>query len=323
MASNITCSGVTEDLQKQLLIARGITSGLSLIACVLTLILMGCLCCLGYIKCIFSKEGLPSHRLVFYITISAIIRAMVTLLQTTAAKDEGHHKHWCMAVGFLNQYSAWIVLLFSLMATIRVLLFSLDKTYPKLEFCYILVPFIVPLTFSWIPFIHDTYGLAGAWCWIRKEDKHCTKYLAGLIEQYFLWYIPHFILEVINTVLVIIIFVLMRKVYKQKGKKDFKTWFLQVLPMLLFTIVYLSLNWLGTTNRIYRTIHPVENIHLWMFHAISSSSWGLVTGTSFTIYLVIVYYIARQHNKSNEKRIREAIEMYRGMTRMTTDAHTS
>ena len=325
MASNISCSGVTEDLQKQLLIACGIISGLSLIACVLTLILMECLCCFGYIKCIFSKKGLPSHRLVFYITISAIIRAMVTLLQTIAAKDEGQHKYWCMAVGFLNQYSAWVVLLFSLMATIHVLLFSLDKSYPKLEFCYFLAPFIVPLTFSWIPFIHDAYGLAGAWCWIRKEDKDCTEYLAGLIEQYILWYVPHFILVVINTVLIIIIFVLMQKVFKQKGKKEFKTcnWFLQVLPMLLFTIVYLSLNWLGTINHIYQTIYPVENIHVWMFHAVSSSSWGLVTGISFTIYLIILCYIARQHDKSNEKRIREAIEMYRGMTRMTTDTHTS
>ena len=314
MASNITCSGVTEDLQKQLLTACGITSGLSLIACVVTLILMECLCCLGDIKCIFSKKGLPSHRLVFYITISAIIRAMVTLLQTIAAKDEGHQRHWCMAVGFLNQYSAWIVLLFSLMATVHVLLFSLDKSYPKLEFCYFLAPFIVPLTFSWIPFIHDTYGLAGAWCWIRKEDKDCTEYLVGLIEQYILWYVPHFILEVINTVLVIIIFVIMRKVYKQKGKKKFNIWFLQVLPILLFTIIYLFLNWSGTINHIYQTIYPVENIHLWMFHAILSSSWGLVTGISFTIYLIILYYIARQHNKSNERRIQEAIEMYKWMT---------
>ena len=38
----------------------------------------------------------------------------------------------------------------------------------------------------WISFLHDAYGLAGAWCWIRQKDDNCDSLLAGKIEQYVL-----------------------------------------------------------------------------------------------------------------------------------------
>ena len=54
----------------------------------------------------------------------------------------------------------------------------------------------------WIPFLHDAYGLAGAWCWIRQKDDNCDSLLAGKIEQYVLGYGPVSFLCIVAMVIV-------------------------------------------------------------------------------------------------------------------------
>ena len=49
---------------------------------------------------------------------------------------------------------------------------------------------LVPLPIACVPFITHTYGLAGAWCWIKATDADCSKSEAGVIEQFTLWYGP-------------------------------------------------------------------------------------------------------------------------------------
>ncbi len=40
---------------------------------------------------------------------------------------------------------------------------------------------LFPLTYLWIPFLHDNYGLSGASCWMRALDDNCTN--VGLVDQ--------------------------------------------------------------------------------------------------------------------------------------------
>ena len=64
----------------------------------------------------------------------------------------------------------------------------------KYELCIILTAVIIPFVVSIIPICHihkvKTYGLAGAWCWIRSIDEECHEIKAGVIEQFTLWYAP-------------------------------------------------------------------------------------------------------------------------------------
>ena len=70
-----------------------------------------------------------------------------------------------------------------------------------------------------MPFIHDTYGLSGAWCWIRvyrHDDFHLHS--EGLIEQYVLWYGPFFLLLIVNAAVTIaIVVVLCHRSFKKKS----------------------------------------------------------------------------------------------------------
>ena len=50
-----------------------------------------------------------------------------------------------------------------------------------IECIYVLFILIFPLTYLWIPFLHDNYGLSGASCWMRALDDNCTN--VGLADQ--------------------------------------------------------------------------------------------------------------------------------------------
>ena len=61
----------------------------------------------------------------------------------------------------------------------------------------------VPLPIACVPFITHTYGLAGAWCWIKATDADCSKLEAGVTEQFTLWYGPLFVLSILEIIIVI------------------------------------------------------------------------------------------------------------------------
>ena len=82
-----------------------------------------------------------------------------------------------------------------------------------LEICYVFVPIVISLLFVWIPFLHDAYGLAGAWCWIRQKDDNCDSLLAGKIEQYVLGYGPVSFLCIVAMVIVAAVLVITRAQY--------------------------------------------------------------------------------------------------------------
>ena len=58
---------------------------------------------------------------------------------------------------------------------------SISQKSKTLELFYIVAVCIVPVTYLWFPFIHDNYGLAGAFCWMRALDENCTN--VGLEDQ--------------------------------------------------------------------------------------------------------------------------------------------
>ena len=73
-----------------------------------------------------------------------------------------------------------------------------------------------------VPFIHNSYGVAGAWCWIRdwKDDCATQKYIEGIIEQFVLMYIPLFASMTVTVVAVfIIIIVLVRQAYAHTNQE--------------------------------------------------------------------------------------------------------
>ena len=151
-----------------------------------------------------------SERLVLYLLLSGFFFASVLTLQITGdAFDFSQHHSLCQGMGFILQYAIWILVLLTTFIVFHLAsLVFFYKTFNKSEPFLVLFAVIFPLLFSWVPFIHDTYGLSGAWCWIRVyRHTDCHFYSEGLIEQYALWYGPFFLLLIVNAAITIAIVV--------------------------------------------------------------------------------------------------------------------
>ena len=141
-----------------------------------------------------------SERLVLYLLLSGLFLASVLALQnlqiTWVAFDFSQHHSLCQSMGFILQYSFWILLLLTTFIVLHLAsLVFFYKTFNNSEPFLVLFSVIFPLFFSWVPFIHDTYGLSGAWCWIRVyHHDDCHLHSEGLIEQYAMWYAWAFLL---------------------------------------------------------------------------------------------------------------------------------
>ena len=59
----------------------------------------------------------------------------------------------------------------------------------KLEIAFYVSVLVLPLLFDWVPFITNSYGPFGPWCWIQVES-NCSKHEAAHWEEIGLWIAP-------------------------------------------------------------------------------------------------------------------------------------
>ena len=147
----------------------------------------------------------------------------------------------------------------------------------------------------WIPFLHDAYGLAGAWCWRRQKDDNCDSLLASKIEQYVLGYGPVSFLCVVAMVIVVAMLVILckRLYFQETPDQVYKTMLRENAPLMIYPVLFHIVKLLGPAHRLYQittTIH--NNTILWIIHAAiapvntSLSLWNLtVRQRSYIEYL--------------------------------------
>ena len=159
-----------------------------------------------------------------------------------------------------------------------------------------------PLLFSWIPFIHNSYGVAGAWCWIRdwKDDCATQKYLEGIVEQFVLWYGPLFISLTLSVVAVFIILVvlawrsythrtqehkfLVENHERNQNKKAIK----ELLPLLAYPVIYYLLALFPIINRVYSAISSNASFELALTQSITEPFWGFFSSWALIIHIFVM-----------------------------------
>ena len=292
------CEGVSDTFRQTLLIIRGTTAGLACLTCFIALLLMAFFQI--HVFCNTRKSTMCTQRLIIYLTCSALFHSICLSLQPMSYNYKNEEAEnsvllnvSCMATGFLVQYSSWVELLFTLVVTVHLVLLSFKKDYKWKELGYILFPIILPLVFSWIPFLHKNYGMYGAWCWIQKDDLKCNIFLEGMIEQFALWHGGHFIFLSISLLLLAIFFYRIRRLHQESVHKAILK---QIIPLVIFSIMFQALSWFGLVNDIYRAVTQKEQKQLWYFHAVASPTWDLVAGIAATVYGAVLFKMTNEHN---------------------------
>ena len=211
----------------------------------------------------------------------------------------------CDIVGFLLTIAVNSKFFVTFWLTFHLFAFAVfSKDLCRLEPLYILSSFGIPLLFSWIPFVNNLYGIAGAWCWIKNWKGDCAKekILLGTIEQYLFLYAPGLLSLFLDLLMVIItVSVLMYRSYcrsskaqeecdpllqrqVEKQKKAFK----EILPLILYPIIFIILFLPSAIQRIYGAIVPETEFFLFVLHASTGPSWGLFVGIAVAIHICLL-----------------------------------
>ena len=303
MSSNTTdCFNDTND-RNHLLVAMASSGGVSFIMCVIAISVVMFLKLYKYFV----------YRLALYQVSACLIFSVsesLVMMNYNYNGTEPFHVRACLATAFLMQYTMWMKLLFTLCLMFHLFCLAVCfKNFEKLECLYILLPLLLPIIPSCIPFIYHFYGIAGAWCWIQAWHNDCPseRYKNGIIEQFTLWYGPLFfslvlcLIAVTTIVLVLVGRACLRQqneaeplIAENRNKKALK----ELLPLLVYPIIFFILAVFPLVNRVYGAIplpHGNNSYYkLFMAHSVTQASWGFFSASALLIHVLYIR-LQRRH----------------------------
>ena len=286
------------------------------------------------------------HRLAIYQVLAALFFGIVCILEMIFINYDSNRKLYnplCKAAGFLLEYAVWVKLLIMSCLTFHLLCFAVCyANLKRLEYVYLLISVLLPLLFSWIPFIHGVYGPAGAWCWIQNWKGDCAneKLPDGEIEEYALLYGPAFICLTLAAIAVLVIMmVLSWRAYchqlrtrstdsipllafkeVQKRKKALR----EILPLVSYPVLFIIFFLPSFVNRIKGAILKEASLSSFMWSAATTPCLSLFAALALIVHIVILkcrkhvfkHFFSRSSSQAGQ-------EIQTPYTVVKTDAFTS
>ena len=280
---------------------------LTVLECTASLsIIMGIVAILLLLYLRFHK--LFTYRLAMYQVLSAVMFSFTFCFAFSSMFYSGNRPPYviiCKIQAFFAEYFIWMKLLFTISLTFHLFcLVVFMKNLTRLELPYVLLSTLFPLLISWIPFIHNNYGVAGAWCWIRdwKDDCATQHYLEGIIEQFTLWYGPLFVFMTVSVIaIVVIIIVMVWRVCREQQpasqpllqnndiiRRMHKEMLKELLSLLVYPTIYYCIYLFPLANRINNALTTVPSFKLTLLHSFFASSIGLFSSIILIIQVIVV-----------------------------------
>lgn len=261
-----------------------------------------------------------TYRVALYQVLAALMYECALVLSsfTPFSNDDYYNRPsenvqypLCQFTGFILQFLFWLKLLFVSFIVIHLFTFAImHKNIKKVEVCYIGFSVTVALVVAIIPFLSQTYGPAGSWCWITSWRGDCPSeiLLTGLIEQFALYYGPGLLLLLVDSILALgLILILVARLckkgtgrvedsYKRQQSKALK----QMVPLLVYSITFLLLLLPGFANRVYGATphHPLPELTLSSIVCIAS--WGWAAGLTLLAHIFVMVWSKRRLNHKVE-----------------------
>lgn len=259
--------------------------------------LLAC-CFIAFLIIILKRWSVFRQRLVLYLTASALLLSVATVLNRLDMQSGGMSNtlwNFCVFSGFFLQVTAWM--LFDSIVSITLYVFlrivcGFDSA--KYEWVYFLGIFFVPFLFNWIPFISLTYGRDGVWCWIRSYDfDTCEELVFGRLLQFCLWFAPVYLILLILVVLYTVTLILIHRKRRlwttaaqdPSAKKRLKKLEIEIINLLAYPLIYFVLSIFPFINAVFNSLHPLEpRLVLWYLTAVLSPLQGVFISLAFTLH---------------------------------------
>ena len=225
------------------------------------------------IAMVLRKYFFFAQRLVIYYSMSVSLYGLSSVVQSVDFFVKSEGTDWfCVLAGFIFQYTLWTVL----MSTCCISLATCSKTFIQnanfnLDAACVVLIYIIPLAFNWIPFVGVAYGRSGPSCWIRITNEDCSTSTFGIVLRYALWLVPSG--AVILFTIVAYAGSLVKVYQRSKDDIDFqlirKKTMQKVAPLVWFPVSFALVNVPCFVNNIYETLFPNKTLLiLWAVHAI-------------------------------------------------------
>ena len=250
-------------------IVRALSGSISVVASLLVILLI-----------VSSKKYLFfTQRLILYLSIASMLNGLAIALQGATYYPQNRYSDiYCSISAFLEQTTHWSLLLAVSSITVDIYLKAVHRVQSRGKIVYVVVIFLSPFVFNWIPFIHSAYGTAGPWCWITT-DCQTNKY--GAVYQYVLWYVPLYTVLLGIIAIYVIVYASVRRQKKQyhghfdpERELEIKQMMEEIIPLIYYPMIFLLLQIPPTMNRIAELANDNEQVPLWLLHAFFSPLQG-------------------------------------------------
>lgn len=254
------------------------------------------ICCLfiAFLIILFKKYKFLSQRLILYLAVSAFFQSI--LYATTNFHISGRASHdidtgFCILQGYWTLFFDWLAFIWVLCICFNVFWTAIFlKKTDSFEKWYLIIDITLPIVICCFPFIGDSYGPAGLWCWIGSR-RDGQVYITGVVLQFVLFYGPLWVLSI--TMLCMLTVVLVTLHYRKKrGGADSNLdiqqdlWKEEIRPIFFFPIVYIAILVFPSINRIriaagYTDVSTAANFFFWFMHSITLTFHGSVYALLF------------------------------------------
>ena len=291
----LNCTNLTLDQLKH----KNLAISISAMVCLLLTIAI--LCLLNF----YRAYKTVLQRFFQYLTIVTLLHLLFISMDIQLELDYSQGPKLCEWLGFIRQWTATMTYFFVFVITV----YLIGQIYYKLssrsmsstvcivnnrniqplilEVSVVVGVIVIPLTFLWVPFYNDTYGIYATSCWIQKVDTHCNKSI-GSIEQIVLTSVLRIIM-----IIVIISFIILSAIfcrfachYRDTRRAHLKT-IRQTLVLMCFFVLSSLIELTGLVMYTYSAIsgRAVDSYSLWLVYDIAMPISQLVIPSGFLVYL--------------------------------------
>ena len=216
------------------------------------------------------------HRLSLYLAFGGLLRA-ATLWLTVAPVNiklpdndsVSLRDGWdglCVFSAVLTQYSVFfqtLIVVWICMYVFVAVVFQKQLQRLRHEIAGIITVLLVPLMFTWEPFISNSYGLSGTRCWIK--DSTCNSYdRRSLIYRLVVHIVPHLLLTLFGLALLLAaVLSLARKACARTPKLLGHQYWLAmkgILPLMLYPLFYSLIYLMSVISLIWGTHSHFLNV---------------------------------------------------------------
>ena len=277
------CSNITEYDLKIVGITIAVAYSISILSSLFVLMVM----------VIYKKYVITTQRLILYLTITIMLDAIANGLMGANYNLIYKNKAFCVTLAFLTQYFALSILLSVACAIVELALRMICRRESgPIEWVYIPVIFLLPATISWIPFIHDGFGLVDGFCDILTVNTvDCTRDTYGLVLKITIWWVPLYLTVIGGTIAYVTSLCILhrskkkytpmiesnRDIIHQRTMDDVS--YFKWYPLLIIVINLIPI--INTTVNFVRPQQPI--ISLWVITVIIKGLQGGFLAIAFTL----------------------------------------